>query len=181
MITVNHYSDSNQWLINWWDSSIQVVITYVLEHINMALLAMEGNMKANLLYDGKLESDHKRCKLQWDKELYSLIVKMHVPYLSRNVYLREIKLPSSTYNKLQIFVGWNSKLWKYFVTNHRSDLISVGSRISPRWECQLPGGANIRFCQISPKTAWNWKNLDSRGRPSRPLRSTTVNAVSTKH
>ena len=22
-----------------------------------------------------------------------------------------------------------------------------------------PGGANIRFCQIFPKTAWNWKNL----------------------
>ena len=23
-----------------------------------------------------------------------------------------------------------------------------------------PGGANIRFCQFFPKTAWNWKNLD---------------------
>ena len=23
-----------------------------------------------------------------------------------------------------------------------------------------PGGANIQFCQIFPKTAWNWKNLD---------------------
>ena len=30
-----------------------------------------------------------------------------------------------------------------------------------------PGGANIRFCQIFPKTAWNWKNLDhGRGRAS---------------
>ena len=28
----------------------------------------------------------------------------------------------------------------------------------------LQGAANIRFCQMSPKTAWNWKNLD-RGRP----------------
>ena len=26
-----------------------------------------------------------------------------------------------------------------------------------------PGGANIRFCQILPKTAWNWKNLDPQG------------------
>ena len=25
------------------------------------------------------------------------------------------------------------------------------------------GGANIRFCQIFPKTAWNWKNLDRGG------------------
>ena len=41
---------------------------------------------------------------------------------------------------------------------------SGGSRISPRRGCQLPrGGANIRFCQIFPKTAWNWKNLDPRG------------------
>ena len=26
------------------------------------------------------------------------------------------------------------------------------------------GGANIQFCQNFPKTAWNWKNLDPRGR-----------------
>ena len=26
-----------------------------------------------------------------------------------------------------------------------------------------PGGADIRFCQIFPKTAWNWKNLDPQG------------------
>ena len=25
------------------------------------------------------------------------------------------------------------------------------------------GGANIRICQIFPKTAWNWKNLDPPG------------------
>ena len=35
---------------------------------------------------------------------------------------------------------------------------SGGSRISPRW-C-----ANIRFCRIFPKTAWNWKNLDPEGK-----------------
>ena len=39
------------------------------------------------------------------------------------------------------------------------------------------GGASIRFCQIFPQTAWNWKNLDPHGghvslTPS--LRSTTV-------
>ena len=27
-----------------------------------------------------------------------------------------------------------------------------------------PGGANIRFCQIFPKTAWNWKKLGPEGR-----------------
>ena len=38
------------------------------------------------------------------------------------------------------------------------------------------GGANIRFCQIFPKTAWNWKNLDpGRARvPRTPLRSATA-------
>ena len=44
---------------------------------------------------------------------------------------------------------------------------SGGSRISPRRGRQLPGGgANIRFCQIFPKTAWNWMNLDPGGRAS---------------
>ena len=40
----------------------------------------------------------------------------------------------------------------------------------------VQGGANIRFCQIFPKTAWNWKNLDPQGgRVSKMLlsRSTT--------
>ena len=30
------------------------------------------------------------------------------------------------------------------------------------------GGGNIQFCQIIPKTAWNRKNLDTRGRVPRP-------------
>ena len=52
-------------------------------------------------------------------------------------------------------------------------LISGGSRIFPRGMRQLPKvllffistirGPNIRFCQIFPKTAWNWKNLDPEG------------------
>ena len=43
-------------------------------------------------------------------------------------------------------------------------VVSGGSRISPRRGRQLPrGGANIRFCQIFQKTAWNWKNLDPQG------------------
>ena len=38
-----------------------------------------------------------------------------------------------------------------------------------------PGGAYIRFCQIFPKTAYNWKNLDPGGVcPSHPLRSATA-------
>ena len=40
------------------------------------------------------------------------------------------------------------------------------------------GGSNIRFCQIFPKTAWNWKNLDPPGGgarvPRTPLRSATA-------
>ena len=37
------------------------------------------------------------------------------------------------------------------------------------------GGANIRFCHIFPKTAWNWKNLGPGGRiPCTPLRSATA-------
>ena len=54
--------------------------------------------------------------------------------------------------------------------------ISGGSRISPKRGLQLPGGggANIRFCQNFPKTAWNWKNLDpGGGAPVHPLRSAT--------
>ena len=38
------------------------------------------------------------------------------------------------------------------------------SRISLRWGANPPGW----FCQIFPKTAWNWRNLDPR-RGARPL------------
>ena len=60
-------------------------------------------------------------------------------------------------------------------------LSSGGSRISPRRGRQLPrGGANIRFCQIFPKTAWNWKNLGPGGGvPCAPLRSATVKYTQT--
>ena len=40
--------------------------------------------------------------------------------------------------------------------NKHTDICSSGSRISPRWGRQLPGGGggtNIRFCQKFPKTA----------------------------
>ena len=46
------------------------------------------------------------------------------------------------------------------------DPLRGGSTISPRWGRQLSrgkGGRNIRYCQIFPKTAWNWKNLDPEG------------------
>ena len=62
---------------------------------------------------------------------------------------------------------------------------SGGSRISPRRGRQLSrGGANIRFCQIFPKTAWNWKNLDPQGgRASKILlcRSATGNGCYCNH
>ena len=32
-----------------------------------------------------------------------------------------------------------------------------------RGGAQLSGEGNIRFCQISLKTVWNWKNLDPEG------------------
>ena len=66
---------------------------------------------------------------------------------------------------------------------HKAIIFSGGSRISPRRGRQLPrGGANIRFRQIFPKTAWNWKNFNPRkggGVPRAPLRSATdiVNVV----
>ena len=50
------------------------------------------------------------------------------------------------------------------------DQISGGSRISPRWGCQLSRGhANIRFCQIFPKNYLKLKEFGPRGaRPPRP-------------
>ena len=43
------------------------------------------------------------------------------------------------------------------------------SRISPRWGRQpFKRGANIWFCKILTKNAWNWKNLDPRGRACVP-------------
>ena len=58
-----------------------------------------------------------------------------------------------------------------------STISSGGSRISPRRGRQLPGGggANLWFCQISPKTAWKWRNFSFRGgaSPAPPLRSAT--------
>ena len=50
-----------------------------------------------------------------------------------------------------------SKQWRI------EDFLKVG-------ESTLLGGANIRFCKIFLKTAWNWKNLRGGGaRPSSPL------------
>ena len=44
-----------------------------------------------------------------------------------------------------------------------SSTISGGSRFTRRGGANPPeGDINIRFCQIFPKTAWNWKNLDPR-------------------
>ena len=53
----------------------------------------------------------------------------------------------------------------FFLVQENVHINSGGSGISPRRGRQLPrgGGANIRFCQIFPKTAWIWKNLDPQG------------------
>ena len=64
----------------------------------------------------------------------------------------------------------------------RVTISSGGSRISPRRGCQLPkGGANIRFCQNFPKTAWNRKNLDpqvgGRASPAPPLDPPLISLV----
>ena len=47
--------------------------------------------------------------------------------------------------------------------------------VNPPGGANPSGGANIWFCQMFPKTVWNWKNLDPRGRTSlAPLRSATA-------
>ena len=71
-------------------------------------------------------------------------------------------------------------LWHYLTTLgkklsvlEKQFIFSGGSRISPRRGLQFPrGGTNIRFCQIFPKTAWNWKNLGPPGGGARPLHPT---------
>ena len=54
-------------------------------------------------------------------------------------------------------------------------IISGGSKISPRRGRQLPGGANIRFCQIFPKLHEIERIWAPRGAciPHAPLRSAT--------
>ena len=45
-----------------------------------------------------------------------------------------------------------------------ASIVSGRSRISPWWGANPRGrGVNTQFCQILPKTAWNWKNLDPPG------------------
>ena len=73
------------------------------------------------------------------------------------------------------FVEWQRKSWapvkvlqrwrshiKNICFEHPQTVADPGS---PRGGVPTLGGegANIRFCQIFPKTAWNWKNLDPRG------------------
>ena len=43
----------------------------------------------------------------------------------------------------------------FSITQQYKDIRSGGSMISPRWGRQL--------CELFPKTAWNWKNLDLGG------------------
>ena len=76
---------------------------------------------------------------------------------------------------LKMFAVWSGvkaiREHRWLLCSLISTESSGGSRITPRWGANFPGGANIWFCQIFPKTAWNWKNLDPGG--PRPLRSAT--------
>ena len=65
------------------------------------------------------------------------------------------------------------EFWKGFsrtMCANFSVLIWYATRNQPvvdqrQWRIQdfLPRGVNIQFCQLLPKTEWNWKNLDGRG------------------
>ena len=76
-------------------------------------------------------------------------------------------------------------IWKICMLAQTGFSISNQRRIQdfPRGGANSPGGANIRFCQIFPKTAWNRKNWGARGggggergaRPLRPPKSATGN------
>ena len=86
-----------------------------------------------------------------------------------------------TQNIITLGPAWNELIYnEHLATTSRFPYIEIsgGSRISPRRGRQLPrGDANIRFCHIFPKTAWNWKNLGPGGVrvPRAPLRSATGN------
>ena len=59
--------------------------------------------------------------------------------------------------------------WKWKKLDRDGECIPSQWRIQDFPEEGAPtprGGANIQFCQIFPKTARNWKNLDPRGRAS---------------
>ena len=89
---------------------------------------------------------------------------------------RKVRLhcaPASTLSQSCV-LGWCSRLiwsWNPFFGANRLEYQqerhhwSVADPGFPRGGgANSPGGgANIRFRQISPKTAWNWKNFDPRG------------------
>ena len=69
--------------------------------------------------------------------------------------------------RVYLFAGGKLKRWleaDFLLPTFCFRLSSGAFRISPRWGRQFSEGAvNTRFCQIFPKTAWNWKNLDPQG------------------
>ena len=94
--------------------------------------------------------------------------------------LRELKWCNIRYWKFNHVARWHEgvsrhNLWVRNVQKHVIITIRVsgGSRIFPRKRHQLLGGGapNIRFGQIFPKTAWNWKNLDPKGGHAFPPRN----------
>ena len=72
---------------------------------------------------------------------------------------------------IELYIFGQRRRWQSGCTLSQNTRISGGSRIS------LRRGANVRFCQNFPKTAWNWKNLGPQGGRASlapPLRSATV-------
>ena len=56
---------------------------------------------------------------------------------------------------------WYISYWNAFLYIHFFHFTQVADPGFPRVGVPaLRGSANIRFCQIFPKTSWNWKNLD---------------------
>ena len=80
-------------------------------------------------------------------------------------------------------------IWPFIILDHSSyqamhhirPLITLGHE-SYHAIPHTSYGVNIRFCQIFPKTAWNWKNLDSRrGHVFKILLCMSATAIITTH
>ena len=113
----------------------------------------------------------------WESRYLRREVPLFTAYTLVSLYfwrLISINSPNQINWKSLKLTIWNDKF---------TEICSGGSRISPRRGANSPGGANIWFCQMFLKTAWNWNNLDPQGVlvPGAPLRSATVFLINTNH
>ena len=78
-------------------------------------------------------------------------------------YIRNLKYQS--YKQVLIYGfahrTWNIILWRHLIRKTCCQAVEDPGFLR-EGGANSPGGANIRFCQIFTKTAWNWKNLDRR-------------------